>query len=150
MKGQLPAFGWRSSGREMAAKRVADVVTSTVVRSLSPAPFTMAFQLACSKAANRTIANTPGGMASLGQVHLAQEHFVARVAAQVVERRVGLDIGESPIALPIGVFQPFERLVVFSAPGKDLCDLESCFSRVLRDQLFERVLRLSHMAERML
>jgi hypothetical protein len=62
MKGQLAAEGCCSHGRARTAMQAAEAVTSTVIKSLSGDPLTMAFQLACRAAANRTTAKTTIGI----------------------------------------------------------------------------------------
>ena len=50
------------NGSNTADRPAADAATIIVVRNLSPADFTMAFQLACTRAANMTTAKTLNGM----------------------------------------------------------------------------------------
>ena len=67
MNGQLALLGCCSSGSAIAANIAAEVVTNTVVSSLSLPLFTTAFQLAWRAAANRTIAKTVTDMGIAGQ-----------------------------------------------------------------------------------
>ena len=59
-------------------------------------------------------------VASLRQVHLAEERLVARIAMQVLEHRIAFDSGESAIALLVRALEPLERLVLLAPPGVDL------------------------------
>src|ERR1700722_18999125 len=59
---QLAAAGGAKNGSNAADRPAADAVTTMVVRNLSPADFTMAFQLAWSNAAAMTTAKTVSDM----------------------------------------------------------------------------------------
>src|ERR1700733_3408539 len=74
----------------------------------------------------------------LRQIHLAHQSPVARVATQAAEIGVDLEPREAHISLRKGALSPFERLLLFSAPGMDLGDLIGGF--LLGDQLLENSL----------
>ena len=66
MYGQDAGAGSGRKGRASAASAPEAAATSTVVRSGSAPPLTMAFQVACSAAPSRTAAKTDAGMALPG------------------------------------------------------------------------------------
>jgi hypothetical protein len=56
-------------------------------------------------------------MPLLGQFHLAQEGFVARVCLKILEERIALDQVQPGVLLAVSTFKPRKRLVQFPAVG---------------------------------
>ena len=77
----------------------------------------------------------PRAITALGrQAHFLKKFCVSRVATQIFEQRISLDLGQSGVSLFVGMVQPFKRFVGLPAIRIYLSDLIGHISAILRDK----------------
>ena len=66
--------------------------------------------------------------ALLRQIHFAQERFVARIVAEVLQQWVQVHVDKRIVTLTVRALEPSERLISLPTGRIDLCDFV-CTSR---------------------
>src|SRR6476619_7265757 len=86
-------------------------------------------------------------MSSLREPHLLYQSRETRIIVQTGQRRVIAQARHAGIVLVVGTIEPFEGLVLFTAPGVDRSDLKGRSGRVFLLQYIECLFRFQRVTE---